>query len=502
MPLRPIILVLISFTWLLSGHAQDTTKILLEQATTWEYNQQIRKDVQRIIGNVILSHDSAYLYCDSAYLNELQNDVLAYGNVHIMISDTLNIYGDSLKYSGNTRVARLLGNAKLVDNQTILTTDTLVYDRNTRIATYDRWGKIVNGKNVLVSRYGYYYTSDKEFFFKEKVLAINPDFTLHSDTLKYNTVTEVAYFFGPSHIIGKDDSLYTENGWYNTITDEARFRKNGKVYHKEQILTGDSMYYNRETGYGQVWKNGYLKDTANNIIMMGDYGEVIREQKYAFMTDRAVMAMVDDEDTLFMHSDTVKGYFDSAQNIKTAHAYYGVKFYRHDLQGVCDSLVYTNPDSVMVMYRKPVIWSEENQLTADTIRLVFSGGEPDSIVLVNSAFIISQDDSSKYNQIKGRDIVGYFLNSDLYKIRVLGNSETIYFVREEDKTLIGVNKAVASDMLIFLEDSKISDITYIMQPVAKLFPEKDLTPYDLKLRGFEWHGTRRPLKKEDIFLKD
>jgi len=204
--------------------SQGTTKILLEKADTWAYNEEIGKDIQRIIGNVILSHDSTILYCDSAYLNEVLNKVTAFGNVHIKVSDTLNLFSDSLRYDGNTRLARMKSNVRLVDNETLLTTDTLLYDRNTQIAQYDDWGKIKNNRNNLVSKHGYYHTNTKQFFFQEKVILMNPKYVMHSDTLLYNTVSETSFFLGPSNIKGKENSIYCENGWYAKYNDIARFR--------------------------------------------------------------------------------------------------------------------------------------------------------------------------------------------------------------------------------------------------------------------------------------
>lgn len=485
----------------LQGFSQDTTRIILDSARVWEYNKAIRGDVQRIIGNVVMSHDSARLYCDSAYLNDEKNSVVAFGNVHIRISDTLNLYGDSLKYDGNTKIARIYSNVRLIDNQTILTTDTLVFDRKTQIAQYDYWGKIVNDKNILVSKHGYYYTNKKEFFFKHKVLLINPDYMMHSDTLMYHTVTEVSHFFGPSHIISKDrqDSIYCENGWYDTRYDKARFRKNSRIYHLDQYLTGDSLYYERRNGFGQVFNHALLVDTTQNILLTGNYGELQRRKGFAFMVDSAVAVMVDRKDSLFMHSDTVKAIFDTSQKIKNIFCYYKAKFFRKDLQGMSDSLVFHSADSALTMYREPVIWSEKNQLTADSITLTFRNGKTDSLKLYSSAFIINEDDTNKFNQIKGRTIMAKFRNNEIYKVNVLGNSETIYYVREEDRSLIGINKVLSSDMLIFLEKNEIRTITYIESPTAVLYPEKDISPYDLKLKGFIWIKDKRPLVKADIF---
>jgi len=496
--------ILIFFSYCFLSYPQDTTRILLERANTWEYNKSLLEDIQRILGNVIMSHDSAYLYCDSAYLNDEKNNVIAYGNVHIMISDTLNLYGDSLTYDGNTKVARIFSNVRLVDNQTILTTDTLVFDRKTQIAQYDYWGKIVNDKNILVSKHGYYFTTIKEFFFKEKVLLINPDYRMHSDTLMYNTVTEVSYFFGPSDIVSKDktDSIYCENGWYDTRFDKARFRKNSMIWHEDQYLTGDSLYYERKSGFGQAFEHAMLVDTVQNMLLLGNYGELQRRNGFAFMIDSAVAVMVDNGDSLFMHSDTIKATFDRAEKIKDVRCYYKVKFFREDLQGMSDSLVYHAADSALTMYREPVIWSGQNQLTADSITLTFRNGQADSLKMFNSAFIISEDDTNKFNQIKGRNISAKFRDNEIYKVNVFGNSETIYYVREEDRSLIGINKVLSSDMLIFLEKNQVKSITYLENPTATLYPEKDISLYDLKLKNFKWIKDRRPLVKEDIFIWD
>jgi lipopolysaccharide export system protein LptA len=479
--------------------SQGTTKILLEHADSLVHSSTLRAEFQRLKGNVRLSHDSTILNCDSAFLNDEKNFVLAYGNVHIQVSDTLNLFGDSLNYDGNTRIAKIWMNVKLIDNETTLTTDTLSFDRTTEIASYIYWGKIVNDKNVLVSKHGYYHTKTKEFFFKEKVVLINPEYVMRSDTLMYNTVSKVAYFYGPSTIKGKEDSIYCENGWYNTRTDVARFRKNGWIYHLNQVLTGDSLYYERKTGYGQAFRHAMMIDTVQKTTLTGNYGELQRLAGFAFMTDSAMVQMVDKKDTLFMHSDTIYSHFDTNQNIKNILCYFKVKFFRKDLQGMCDSMSYHGRDSTLYLYHDPVLWSEKNQLTADSIKLTMLNSQIDSMILFNTAFIISKDDTNKFNQVKGRDMVGFFKNNELYKIKVMGNAESVYFAREEDHSLIGITKVYSSDMLIFVEKNQIKTITYQNQPKGGTYPEKDFSTYDLKLKGFKWIEGKRPLTKTDIF---
>ncbi|MEI6436642.1 MAG: OstA-like protein [Bacteroidota bacterium] len=492
--------LLIFFT--LSAVAQDQAKTrIIYSGDTWQFNKGIYPDGPRLIGNVVMNHDSAFLYCDSAWVNEIENRIIAYGNVVVKLSDTLNLYCDSLRYYGNTKIAHANSNVRLIDNQTILTTDTLVFNRNTQIAQYDYWGKIVNDKNILVSHFGYYFTDKKQFFFKEKVLLINPEYNMYSDTLMYNTVTETAFFFGPSHIISKDkkDSIYCENGWYDTRLDLARFRDRARIYHEFTFLTGDSMYYERKNEYGQVFRNAVIIDTVQNIILMGNYGEMQQKKGFAFMTDSAITVIVEKRDSLFMHGDTVRALFDSARNIRDVYCYHKVKFIRRDMQGMCDSLHLMASDSTMTMYHDPVIWSDSNQLSADSITLLMRNGEADSLKMYGSAFIISKDDTANFNQIKGRNVLAKFRNNELYKINVIGNAQTIYYAREEDKTLIGINTAVSSDLLVFIDKNQLKSITFITNPDAHTYPEKDLPKEERKLKNFKWLEDRRPKVKMDIF---
>ncbi len=498
----PSYFYLLFFFLNLTSYAQEQGKTkILYSGDTWQFNKEIYPDGPRLLGNVVMNHDSAFLYCDSAWVNEAENRIIAYSNVRVKLSDTLNLYCDSLRYSGNTKIANANSNVRLIDNQTILTTDTLVFDRNTQVAKYDYWGKIVNDKNILVSHFGYYFTDLKKFFFKEKVTLLNPDYTMYSDTLMYNTVTETAYFYGPSHIISKDkkDSIYCENGWYDTRTDVSRFRDRAKIYHEFTFLTGDSMYYERKKEYGQVFKHAVIIDTLQDILLLGNYGEMQQQKGFAFMTDSAVAVIADKNDSLFMHGDTIRATFDSAKNIKDVFCYFKVKFFRRDLQGMCDSLHLLAKDSSMTMYHEPVIWSDSNQLSADSITLIMRNGEADSLKMYGTAFIISKDDSAKFNQIKGRAIFAKFRKNELYKINVMGNAQTVYYGREEDRTLIGINTVVSSDMLIYLENNQLKSITFLTNPDAHTYPEKDLPAEERKLKSFKWVEEQRPRVKSDIF---
>ena len=452
-------------------------------------------------GNVIFEHDSAFLYCDSAVYNSQTNSLDAYRNVRIKVNDSLNLFSDELNYNGDTKIAVMEKNVRLIDNKTTLTTDTLIYNRNTRIAFYQTGGKIVSEENVLTSIKGYYHTQSKEFYFKKDVVLTNPDYRLESDTLMYNTSTDIAYIFGPTTIQGKDDFIYAESGWYDTKNDISQLTENPYLIYKEQFLYGDSLYYDQSTGTGLVFDNAFLKDTIQNFIITGNFIDYGREAGFAYVTDSAVAIFIDRQDSLFMHADTLRIIFDSLQNPENVLAYNKIKFFKPDFQGMCDSLVYAFSDSTITMYYQPALWTQENQLTAEIIRIYVSGQKIDSMNMTNSSFIISRDDidSAKFNQIKGKNMTGYFQDNELFKINVDGNSETLYFVREDNGNLIGINKAVSSSMIIRISERNIRTTSYLDEPDATLFPENEYPKQELKLKNFKWLEKERPLNKFDIF---
>ena len=480
-------------------HAQKRTQVYLEHADYAKLGSQNGKNFQHLLGNVKLRQDSTYFYCDTASLYE-GNNLSASGKVHIDYGDTVNLYGDYLTYDGNTRIAVLDKNVSLVDKRATLYTDHLEYDRNRLMAYYFTGGRIVNQKNVLTSKIGRYFTQSNEFQFSDSVVAVNPDYTMYADTLRYNTENEVVYIEGPTHIYGKDDKIYSEKGWYDTRNNRAQLEKNNEVAHQQQILRGDWIYYDRKEEYGKAVGNVWLKDTLQKVILEGGISEFFRNKKYSYVTDSACAILIDVHDSLYMHADSFNLVLDTADKARLLFAHHRMKFFKSDLQGMCDSLVYRVKDSVIALLKQPVLWTAENQLAADSMWLYISKNRIDSMVLFNMAFIISRDTTNSFNQIKGKQMRAYFRNNQLYMIKVLGNAETIYFVRDDKKAMIGINKSIASNMEIMLDNRKIKKILYLTQPEATLYPEKDMIDEDRFLKDFNWIEEQRPLNRQGIYI--
>jgi lipopolysaccharide export system protein LptA len=508
----------------LSSSAQKQSNIEILNANTLEFEDLGNEKIKRLIGDVQLKHDDALMFCDSAYIYSNSNTMDAYGHVKIVQGDSLRMFGDSLKYNGNTKVAILRGDIRLINNDVTLTTNYLDYNRTTNIAYYYDGGTMVNQKenNTLTSDEGYYHADNESFYFKKDVVLINPEYKIEADTLNYHSSSEVVHFLGPTTITSKDNFIYTEDGWYNTVSNKSKFHKNAYLYSEEKLIEGDTLYYDRELGYGEIICNAIITDTIENLILQGDVAHLFELKDSAMITQEAMMMQIMDGDTLYMHADTfiVSSQFVPKNSVikdgeltyiidtviwdtvRTMLAYNHVKFYKRDMQGKADSVIYSFSDSTIYFYNDPIIWSKENQITGEFIYLVMSKGELDKIYMNKNAFIISKADSLRdnYNQIKGKNMIGYFKESELQKINVFQNSETIYYAIDDEGKYIGVNKMSGSDMLIFLKDNEIQTITFINDPQGELSPLKEVSPKDVILKGFNWRVADRPNDMFDIFL--
>ncbi len=495
--------------------AQNATQIELLHADFADFDQSVSSEIQRLIGNVSFKHDNTFMYCDSAYLNKVKNSLEAFAHIRIVKGDSITLTGKRLLYNGNTEFAEVFQNVVMTDRKMTLTTSHLNYDMIHDIGSYTDSAHIVDAENTLTSKFGYLYSTTHDLFFKKDVLLVNPRYTMTGDTLRYNTINKTAYFLGPTYISSKNNLIYCENGWYNTDKQTSSFYKNAFLKTKGQTLKGDTVYYDRNKGIGKGFGNVSVFDSVNKVIISGDYAEHHEISDSSLVTGRAMMTQIFDLDSLFLHGDTLLAIADqktlktdTSQNRKRdLFAFHHVKLFKNDFQGRCDSLVYNYRDSTIQLFRNPVLWSGLNQLTADSITIQTANSEISKMYLVNSAFITSRSDSLqegsldslRFNQIRGKNMTGFFSENKLYKINVEGNGQTIYYTKNKNKKDFGVNRADCSDLVIMVNENKVKNITLLNDPDGTLYPVKELSPKELRLKGFVWKGELRPIRREDIF---
>ncbi|MDR0961042.1 MAG: hypothetical protein LBM62_00565 [Mediterranea sp.] len=479
------------------------TRVDLLYADEARADKKLRPDVQVLIGSVQLRHDSMYMYCDSALIYETSNSVEAFNNVRMEQGDTLFIYGDYLYYDGMSQLAMLRGNVRMINRNTTLTTDSLNYDRVFNLGYYFEGGTLTDEQNVLTSIWGEYSPSTKLAVFNHEVELENPKFTLYSDTLKYSTETKIANILGPSNIISEQNHIYSERGIYNTTTEQAELLDRSVLTNEGKKLTGDSLYYDRQKGYGEAFVNVRMNDSINRNMLTGDYCFYNELTGDALATQRAVAIDYSQGDSLFMHADTLRlltYHIDTDSVYRELRAYHKVRAYRTDVQAVCDSLVYNSKDSCMSMYTDPIMWHGEQQLLGEEIKVYMNDSTIDWAHIINQALTIERIDSLHYNQASGKEMKAFFKDGEMYQVEVDGNVRVIFHpVEESDSTLMGLNYMEGPFLRMFIKERRMEKAVFTGKTNGTFYPLDQVPADKYKLAVFVWLEYIRPVSKADIF---
>ncbi|MBR2770438.1 MAG: hypothetical protein IKD78_00245 [Bacteroidales bacterium] len=502
-----IVLFFLLLSQIVVAQEQDTvqrkkTRIHIEHYDVATFSKSMG-DMQRLIGHVKMRHDSAYFFCDSAYFFEKTNSFNAFQNVHIIVNDSVEIFSDLLDYDGNTRFAEFFDNVKLMDDSTTLLTEYLTYDRNLHLACYPDSATTYRGDKTLISCIGYYRDDLKEFSFFEKVEVTSPKYQMYTDTLYYNTDIEKMWFEGPTTIINKENVLEGTHGYYLVDEDFVYLDERPFMYNENQQIRSDSIFYDRNIGLAQAYSQVDMIDTSYKIIMRGDYAEMWENKGLSFATDSAYAISYDGGDSLYIHGDTLFMYFDKQkEEAKKLIARRNERFFKSDLQGKCDTLTYLVEDSILRMRVEPILWAEDSQMTGTDIDIKVKENSVEWVLQKGNAFIISQDTIEGFNQIKGTDITSHFKEGDIHHVNVDGEkAETIYWIRDDDGGLIGIDVSNSETMVIEMENQSVSIIKSFKAISETMYPETDLSESNRYLQGFKWHEEARPKDKDDIFRR-
>ncbi|GIV39077.1 MAG: hypothetical protein KatS3mg033_0877 [Thermonema sp.] len=464
----------------------------------------------KLVGRGIrFRQDEVLLWCDSAYKFEEKNIVEAFGNVRVVQNDTITLTCRHLIYDGNSRLLQARQEVVLRDPQMTLNTDFLDYNLNSKIGYYYNGGQIRDAQNRLYSRSGSYDANARFFFFKDSVRVLSyregDTYRIESDTLQYNTVSKVAYFFGPTYVYSSDGSLYAEKGVYETQTKISRFSGRARAENKEYILKGDSLYFDDVKKEGFAQGNAEVYTKKDSTFVNGDIGYFWGKKGLTHIYRNAYIRNISSGDTLFISADTLISYNrkigvkpaeepDSARQHKIL-AFHNIKIYRSDIQAVCDSLVYHFSDSAIYFYRHPVLWNEGNQVLADSVRLCLKNNKPYKMELRDNCFSASRDSLGNFNQVKGRRMDAYFKDGSIERVEVDGNTEIIFFQLEGDTSLVGMYYAESAALKAFFNEGKLKRIRLEGDINGKMIPPQLLQESDKRLPGFRWLEHLRPTRE-------
>ena len=521
--MRVLIILLIGLFAVSSIQAQITVQENQKDTTTTKqinivYGANFTKDEENLPGGAIFSkdtrqvqfeHQGADLWCDVAVLYQKENRLEARGNIRLKQGDSITMTSGRIDYDGNNKLAKAFENVVLQSQisesgRTTLRTDTLRFDREKQEAYYQDSGTIIDSANTLTSEIGRYFMKTKKYQFIDSVHIDNPQYILDSKQLDYYSSSKNAYMYGPSTITGQTYKIYCERGFYDTNRETGYGIKNTRIDYNNRIIKGDSVYFNKAAEFASATNNIKVTDTINNVVTRAHYAEVFKAKDSVFATKRAVTISLVEQDSLFVHGDTLM--VTGPPDDRLIRAFRNAKFFKTNMSGKCDSIHSTEKNGLIQLIKKPVVWNGENQMTGDSIHIMSNvkTEQLDSLKVINNAFVVSLDSISQvgYNQAKGINLFGQFFNNELKIIDLVQNTEVVYYMYNDDNELIGINKTECSAIRIKMANNDVEDMTFINAPDGTIFPDKDLSQEERILKGFIWRGDERIFSKDSIFDED
>lgn len=457
-------------------------------------------------GQVYIVHEGVEMWCDQAFVYLKDNFVKAYGSVRISQGDTVSMKSTYAEYNGNTQFAFASGDVLLTEPKTTLRTDTLYFDRIKQQAFYRTGGTVKDTASVLTSRIGRYYANSKKYQFLSDVKIDNPNYTVHSNQIDFYSENGGAYLYGSSTIESETSTVYCERGYYNTRNNTGYFIKNSRIDYNNRILFGDSIYFDRNKNFASATNNIRVLDTVNKSVIRGHYAEVFRLKDSVFITKRAVAVNVRNNDSIYVHADTLQ--VTGKPENRIIKGYYKARLFKKGIgeeevtSGKCDSIFIDQKNGITKLLRNPVLWTGENQMTGDTIQIISNKATEklDTLKVYNNAFLI-QKDSAGYNQISGQRLIGLFTNNVIDTVNIIKNAQVIYYPRNAKQELIGINNTVSSSIQLYIDEQQISGIRFIKQSKGKIYPLDEFPENARLLPGFLWRGDER-LKSVNELFKD
>ena len=502
-------------------YSQEKTVITIEKAEFFQKNEEKFPGASILSkgsnSRVTISHDGAILKCDEAFFYENKNFIEAYGNVSLNQGDTITLNSNYLEYNGNNKLVFAKGDVILDEPESKLYTHSLFFDRYLQQAYYDKNGLMIrNGIDSIKSKTGTYFANKKRYDFKINVNLRSPKYIIDSEELNYFVENGKSFFYGPTVIKTNDSDIYCEIGFYNTESDIGYFIKNSKIDFEEYTIYGDSIFFNKKDNYASAINNIKIIDTINKTITTGHQAEIFRDIDSMYVKQEAVVAYHTKTDTTYIHGEVISLVGKEGEQIM--NAFYNGKILNGNLSGKCDSINFDQSTGIAKLInlvkkqekktrniKRPILWNNNSQITGDSIYFKFNlkDNSIDSLYIFNNVFIIEKDSlEDGFNQIKGKNLRGNFIDSKLKEVDIIKNAESIYFLRNSENELIGIDKSKSAKIKILLNEQKIESFIKMNQIDGKVYPEKK---FDSKLRilkGFYFREDEIIKKISDLFKED
>lgn len=554
-----IFLVMLFLIWggtaVLAQKADTTDKITIHilnnKMVTFTHTDS--GDFFRFVGDVVMQQGTDTLYCDSLYQNKTTNVLQAFGNVRIAQQGGTQGVCEYLRYTAASKMALMQGAVELTDGKNRLWADELTYDLGNKIGEYNSTGTLLADSTLVMSNRGVYNVKTKDARFLGNVIVKDPQYHTRSQDMSYNTESKMTHFFAKSLVVGDSGRtiLQTSSGYYDNFHGIAGFDKPSSVWYDGRYIEADTLYYNKPQGLSYAFGHVIAVDTEHHSTLYCGHTIYYINKRVMWALDKPVLQTINNNDTLYIRADTFysapvvkagkptpekmvdSGMAPSKKNIDKANkknkkknsdiaatiitadtakadtsaplyftGYHHVRIFSDSLQGVCDSIVYTQSDSSIRMIYNPIAWSRNAQVTGDTIVMQLDSSNIKSIYVPNNAFVVSlagPGNANMYDQVQGRTLKGFFKDNSITDLNVYPNAEAIYYAKDDSGAYIGVSQAKSVSMRIFFADQKINRILLKKDVHQTLTPLQKADLPATRLSRFKWLIDRRPRSKEELF---
>jgi lipopolysaccharide export system protein LptA len=534
------------------------------------------KQLQILTGSVKIRQDATYFEADSMLYDEKTMLLEAYGKVYVNDGVTISIRSRQMRYDGIQKQVYFSEQVVLSDGKSTLYTPRMDYDLNTNTGIYTQGGKTVNGSTILNSRQGIYYADTKDIYFSGDVDMKDDGLSLKSDSLLYNTETEIATFISETEILNKSTKIRTREGYYDLKEKKARFANRIRVEDSSSVLIANDFLFDEKSGEGYASGNVRYKDTVQGLLLFANKTVFNRNEGRFRATEKPVLVIVQESDSIYIAADTIYSAYireiDSSKRtaplgsaaisgnaskktnvsndaskdtlvrqphrssreadqkipkntsdsliakhtdttlrqspsvvypdtLRMLQAFRHVRIFSDSLQAVCDSLFFSSTDSIFQLYKDPVAWARNQQVSGDTLFIFSENKKPKRVAVFENARLAEEISRSRnlFNQVKARIINSYFKDGLLEKIEAGGNAECIYYAADEEKALVGMNRTEADKINMLVDQSTAQRISFLRAVKGITYPISQI-PEDQKLfPGFQWEESRRPKSKYELF---
>ena len=493
------------------------------KADTLKYNTESKTIFFH--GPTLITTDSSKIYCEAGFY-DTNNNVAKFAKNAQYTKGLQEAEADTIRYEAATKLYTLDGKARVQDTTRLALADYIQYNEQQDTLFMRGQAKYQEKKQDITSEVIRYNRKTSTFATRGRSKISNPPQILQADQVDFGDQTGVGLATG--NVFWQDTSgkvsIECAKALYNKDTDYLK--ASGGIKGRPEMISlvdQDSMFLSADTliSFRPIVQSKAKQDSIarakkivedrNNGIGLLVYRDTVSAEAHQKMATLRMVAKIDSltyiptlqdaakkrrSNTAIAKRDTIQ-----KDSNRILLAYHNVRIYKKNFQAVSDSLAYSSLDSLFTFYKKPVIWSDTSQFTADTLKVLLSNKKIDRILMRSNALIINQTDGEYYNQIKGRNIVARFYDGSLRRMDSYGNAEVVYYIKDDKGAYVGVNKTSCSEMVIRIDPgNQIRKITFITTPKAVLTPMRKADHEKLKLGGFRWETEQRPKTRADIFM--